>query len=233
MVDLDERIESGSDGDLAAELREERAGELGRLISLSDGVFAFAMTLLIVSVEVPDLTGAATEANLAGDLRALWPQVLSYVIGFLVIGFLWSAHRRTFSRIKDFDETLIRLNIVLLMLVAFLPFPIGVLGEYGNLSLPATLYALCTMGISVIFILILDHLDRHRELMTRGGAGYDFPRAKTRHLVTAAIFLLSIPVSFLIPGAGQLVWILLVFNHHIAERVLPHMPGWFRHDGQS
>ena len=63
--------------------------------------------------------------------------------------------------------------------------------------------------------------------MTRGGANFDFPRGKTRNLVTASIFLLSIPVSFAVPGAGQLVWILLVFNHRITERLLPYLPGPF------
>ena len=233
MVDRDETQGATSDFDLSGAKRDERAGELSRLISLSDGVFAFAMTLLIVSIDIPDLSDDEARTRLVGDVWSLWHQILSYVIGFLVIGFLWGSHRRAFARVRDFDDTLVKLNIVLLMLIAFLPFPTGVLGQYGNLAFPAMFYATVTAGVSVVFILILDHLDRHRELLTRNGKGFDFPRAKSRHLVTALIFLISIPLSWLFPGVGQLLWILLVFNHAITERLLPHLPGPFQGRSQS
>lgn len=231
MVDRDEQGPHASD--FAGEERSERDGELNRLISLSDGVFAFAMTLLIVSVEVPQMSDAAARDHLYRDVFDLWPQVLSYVIGFLVIGFLWSSHRRIFARVRDYDDTLTRFNIVLLMLVAFLPFPTGVLGEYGNLAFPAIFYSLILAATEVIFILILDHLDRNRSLLTRKGAEFYFARVKTRHLVTAGIFLISIPITLVAPGFGQLSWILLVFNHQIAERILPYLPARFQDQGQA
>lgn len=233
MVDRDENQQPLPGSALTGESTEERGGELDRLISLSDGVFAFAMTLLIVSVEVPDLSDDQARAHLASDVGKLWGQILSYVIGFLVIGFLWGSHRRIFSRVRDYDDRLTKLNIALLMLVAFLPFPTGLLGEYGNLSFPAIFYAVIISCVSVVMILILDHLDRHRQLLTRDGRGFDFARAKTRHLVTAAIFLLSIPVTWTIPGFGQFAWLLLAFNHRITERVLPHLPARFQERPQS
>lgn len=233
MVDRDEVQPVRSDFDLAGEEKEERASEIGRLIALSDGVFAFAMTLLIVSVEVPTLSNEEAKTELVSDIGALWPQILSYVIGFLVIGFMWSAHRRTFSRVQDYDDRLVKLNIFLLMLVAFLPLPTGILGRYGNLAISTILYALVLASISVVFILILDHLDRNRNLMTRGGVGFDFARAKTRNLVTAGFFLLSILVALIVPGYAQVFWILLAFNHEVTERLLPHLPGRFQERSQS
>ncbi|MEZ4507099.1 MAG: TMEM175 family protein [Thermomicrobiales bacterium] len=227
MVDRDEQAPGTEKVEIAGEEREERVGELSRLISLSDGVFAFAMTLLVVSIEIPDLSDSDAKGVLARDLWDTWPQVISYVIGFLVIAFMWGSHRRTFARIRDYDDTLVKLNILLLMFVAFLPFPTGILGEYGDLAIPAVFYAVILLTISVLFIVIIDHLDQHRELMTRRGKGFDFPRAKTRHLVTAGIFLLSIPAAFAFPGFGQLIWILLAFNHKISEVLLPHLPGRF------
>lgn len=233
MVDRDERSTIVDSVDVAGEIAGERAGELDRLISLSDGVFAFAMTLLIVSIEVPDLTHDEASAHLMHDVRELWPQILSYVIGFLVIGFLWGSHRRIFARVREYDDALVKRNIVLLMLVAFLPFPTGLLGQYGDFAMPAIFYGLIIAAISVLFILILDHLDRNRSLLTRGGQDFDFPRAKARHLVTGAIFLLSIPVAWQFPGAGQLLWLLLMFNHQLTERLLPYLPGPFQERSQS
>lgn len=233
MVDRDEHAEPPDDESLAGEEAEERAGELDRLISLSDGVFAFALTLLIVSVEVPQMSDDDARVRLHHDIVELWPQVLSYIIGFLVIGFLWTSHRRIFARVQDYDDTIVKRNILLLMLVAFLPFPTGILGQYGFLSFPAVLYASILATISVLYIMIIDHLDGHRNLMTRDGKGFDFPRAKTRHLVTGGVFLLSIPVSILAPGYGQSTWLILVFNHQITELLLPHLPARFRERGQS
>ena len=234
MVDRDERIPGEpNDFEITGEQQDERAGELGRLISLSDGVFAFAMTLLIVSIEVPQMTDDEAQKHLPRDIGDLWPQIISYVIGFLVIGFLWTSHRRIFSRVKDFDDRLTKLNIVLLMFVAFLPFVTGILGEYGSLAFPAVLFALVLATISGLFIMIVDHLDSNRNLVTRSGSDFDFARAKTRHLVTGGLFALSIPLSLLVPGFGQLSWILLAFNHQISERIMPHLPKRFQEPGQS
>lgn len=227
MVDRDEDTLLPATSDLEGEIASERENELSRLIGLSDGVFAFAMTLLVVNVQIPDLSDDEAQTQLAHDVMLLWPQMLSFVIGFLVIGFLWSSHRRLFARVCDFDDRLTRYNILLLMLVAFLPFPTSILGRYGDLAVPSIFYALVFCVISFLFILILDHLDRHRSLMTRDGTGYDFARVKTRHLVSAGVFLLSIPIAWLVPGAGQLAWFLLLFNHPITERLLPHLPGPF------
>ena len=231
--DEDRLSDSRSDGHVTGAEAEERANELSRLISLSDGVFAFAMTLLVISIELPDLSGAQARKLLITDVGRLWPQMMSYVIGFFVIGFLWASHRRLFARVRDLDDRLGRFNILLLMLVAFLPFPTGILGVYGNLAFPAIFFALILSALSLVFIMMLDHLDRHRELLTRNGAGFDFPRAKSRHLVSAMIFLLSIPVGWLLPGAGQMVWVLLAFNHRITERLLPYLPGRFQERRQS
>jgi uncharacterized membrane protein len=106
MVDRDEQFRLKSSSELTGEVADERAGELARLVSLSDGVFAFAMTLLIVSIDVPQLTDAEAKDHLYRAILELWPEILSYVIGFLVIGSLWGAHRRIFSRVRDYDDRL-------------------------------------------------------------------------------------------------------------------------------
>lgn len=219
------------DGSSRTESTATREGELTRIIALSDGVFAFAMTLLVVSIELPDLSEDEARANLVSDVWQLWPQMLSFVIGFLVIGALWSAHRRLFGQVQDFDDRLVKLDIVLLMLVAFIPFPTSILGRYGFLSFPAIFYAVIVATISLMFLLVIDHLDSHREFLIGSGQEFDFAHNKTRHLTTAGIFLLSIPISWVLPGAGQLFWIVLVFNHRISDALLPHLPARFHaHD---
>src|SRR5579883_2275203 len=98
----------------------------GRLEAFSDGVFAVAITLLIFNVQVPHVEDAAV----GRALLAQWPAYASYVVSFLTIGIIWVNHHGLFTRVQRIDRVLLFLNLALLMVVAFLPFPTALLGEY-------------------------------------------------------------------------------------------------------
>jgi uncharacterized membrane protein len=102
---------------------------LDRIVSLSDGVFATAITLLALAVEVPQVPKDLLAQELLGRLLALEPQYLSYVIRFLVVLLYWTAHHDVFRAIRGYDGRLIWLNGVFLMFVAFVPFPMELLRE--------------------------------------------------------------------------------------------------------
>jgi uncharacterized membrane protein len=109
---------------------DEAAEEgIGRILALSDGVFAIATTLLILEIAVPATT---SDAGLPKALLGLWPRYLAYVISFVVIARFWVAHRQAFRLIARDDAVLVYLNLLLLMFVAFLPFPTAVVGEHGG-----------------------------------------------------------------------------------------------------
>ncbi|MFK4082575.1 TMEM175 family protein [Kribbella sp. NPDC020789] len=95
-----------------------------RLEAFSDGVFAIAITLLIIEIKVPEDT-----AELLHQLGELWPSYLGYVISFLVIGLVWANHHAMFDHIVVADRMLLFLNTTLLLLVAFIPFSAGVLAS--------------------------------------------------------------------------------------------------------
>jgi hypothetical protein len=93
-----------------------------RLEAFSDGVFAIAITLLIIEIKVPEDT-----SHLLSSLGHLWPSYLGFVISFLVIGLIWANHHAMFDHIQTADRMLLFLNTLLLMLVVFIPFSAGVL----------------------------------------------------------------------------------------------------------
>jgi uncharacterized membrane protein len=95
-----------------------------RLEAFSDGVFAIAITLLVLEIKVPPPNTALGVA-----LLQLWPSYLAYVVSFLVIGAIWINHHAMFLHIVRVDGTLLLLNVLHLMLIAFLPFPTAVLAE--------------------------------------------------------------------------------------------------------
>ena len=95
-----------------------------RLEAFSDGVFAIAITLLVFNIKTPDNT-----SHLLASLLHLWPSYLAYVISFLLIGLLWANHHVTFEHIVRTDRTQMFVNTLLLMVVAFIPFPSSVLAS--------------------------------------------------------------------------------------------------------
>jgi uncharacterized membrane protein len=95
-----------------------------RVEAFSDGVFAIAITLLVLTIAAPD-----RYQELAHQLLDRWPALAAYVISFAVIGIMWTNHHSVLAHLKSVDRNLVYLNLLLLMTIAFLPYPTGVLGE--------------------------------------------------------------------------------------------------------
>jgi len=103
--------------------------ETQRTEAFSDGVFAIAITLLIIEIGVPHVTGDESLSEALGDL---WPSYGAYVLSFVMIGIYWVNHHSLFRLFVRTDHFFLILNVFFLMAIAFLPFPTAVLGEYLN-----------------------------------------------------------------------------------------------------
>ena len=104
--------------------------ETSRVEAFSDGIFAIAITLLVLNIRVPvpDLTGHGS--TLLPALLHLWPAYLGYLISFLTIGIMWVNHHSMFVLIRRIDRYFLLLSVFFLMCIAFLPFPTAVLADY-------------------------------------------------------------------------------------------------------
>jgi uncharacterized membrane protein len=102
-----------------------------RITAFSDGVFAIAVTLLVLDIKVPD-PAKTTAAQLPGRLLHLWPELFSYALSFVIIGVFWVAHHLMLHPLKRADRTLLWINNLFLMCVAFIPFTAGLLGQYRH-----------------------------------------------------------------------------------------------------
>ena len=101
--------------------------ETQRIEAFSDGVFAIAITLLIIEIGVPHVSVAESLSEALGDL---WPSYGAYVLSFVMIGIYWANHHSFFRLFVRTDHYFLILNVFFLMAIAFLPFPTAVLGEY-------------------------------------------------------------------------------------------------------
>jgi uncharacterized membrane protein len=115
--------------------RESRG--LERIAFFSDAVFAIAITLLVLDLTLPPHT---TASNLPTQLATLWPKYGAFAFTFTLIGLRWLTHLVQFRDICQYDNTLLGLNVALLLVVAFLPFPSRVLAEYPDSRAASALY---------------------------------------------------------------------------------------------
>jgi uncharacterized membrane protein len=124
-----------------------------RVEALADGIFAVAMTLLILELHVPDLAHDIVSAStLDAALFVLWPKLAAYAVGFVILGTLWIGHRYQFHYIKRTDRWLLWINLVFLLTISFLPFAVALVGSYGAFVLPVAIYgvALIVAGMCLL-----------------------------------------------------------------------------------
>jgi uncharacterized membrane protein len=135
-----------------------------RFEAFTDGVFAFAITVLILGIALPAFHAPPpSEAELAHALLELWPNVLAYVLSFAVIGIMWQNHHALFRLVSHVDRMTVFLNLALLAGTVFIPFATSTLGAYPTMRPAAFLYGLTLTWTSVAYNLLLAHLSRSRS----------------------------------------------------------------------
>lgn len=188
--------------------------DLDRIVFFSDGIFAIAMTLLVVSIAVPQIPTDLVAQELADRLLELLPNLLSYVISFLVIFSYWTVHHSMFTTIKAYDRGLMWLNGLFLMFVAFLPFPTALLGEYGDQPFVVAFYAGCLSITRLMLGAIWWYATSGYRLIDSEELHQSFIRAHNIHgLVVSLLFVLSVGVAFFSVSAAKWVWILVAVGN--------------------
>jgi uncharacterized membrane protein len=168
-----------------------------RLDAFSDGVFAIAITLLVLEIKVP------AGQNLAQGLLNLWPSYIAYAVSFIVIGAIWINHHKMFERIAHVDQRLLLLNTFHLLFVAFLPFPTAVLAHafqsgIGE-SVAAALYGGTLTVIGILVTTMWFYTVRHPSLLIRGLSPGEAKRIGMNYLVGPAGYFLATLAAFVNP----------------------------------
>jgi uncharacterized membrane protein len=188
-------------------MSKDRLG-LERLVSFSDGVFAIAITLLVLDIRLPSGADSASDRQLLLLLAGLWQKYLAYFISFWVIGLCWISHHRKFLHIQRVDNQLLSLNLLMLMMIAFIPFPTAVMSE--NLSLTATGFYAFVMTLACLTGLILWwHAARNHNLIDPHLDKHEIWREALVPAATIAILVLSMGVAFFDAGLARICWVLI------------------------
>jgi uncharacterized membrane protein len=122
-----------------------------RLVFFSDAVFAIALTLLVIDLQVPEVDNGEGSIDV---VVSLIPGFVAYVISFAIIALNWAGHHRKYSVITGYNGRLIQLNFLLLFLIAFVPFPTSLLSEYPGEIASVVLYATVVGLLNIVQLLI-------------------------------------------------------------------------------
>ncbi|HTW39830.1 MAG TPA: TMEM175 family protein [Thermoplasmata archaeon] len=206
--------------------------DFGRILALSDGVFAFAMTLLVISLIVPTTIGSppvpiTTSHQLSLALLRDWGSIVGFVFAFVMIGVWWIVHNRTFQYIARYDSPLVWINMMILIQVSLMPFVMGVYNAYSGYQAAIVLFAGIQVTLGLTNALLWEYAHR-RGLLKKG-----IPEAVTdyytkRGLLVSVVFAISIGVSFYSAALAELCWIGIFlsmrFSTHPPEKSLPNHP---------
>lgn len=166
-----------------------------RLEALADGVFAIAMTILVLEVKVPELVNRRSSAEFLAHLRHSWPTLAAYFFSFFMLGLFWVWHHRLAAKLARLDAPMLALNLLFLALVSFFPFAAAVMGRY-----PANPAALMVY-LPSIGLILMTQVAFLPLAMARGLVDPDLPLqelhlAQARNLKGCTVFFLgTIPSS--------------------------------------
>ncbi len=168
--------------------------ETKRIEALADGIFAIAMTLLILEIHIPEIHNAST-SELFQELSRMIPQFASFFISFLILGISWIGHHNQFKFIKKSDRVFLWLNILYFMFISVIPFSAGFLGHYTTNEASIIVYSLNLTLVGIVLFLHWNYAVSHK--LTEGEISAKFmTHVNIRILIGPVVYLLAIGVSF-------------------------------------
>ena len=192
---------------------------LGRLEAFSDGVFAIAITLLVLELAVAE--GSA--ANLVQGILEEWPAYLAYVTSFLTIGAIWIGHSTMTGALRAADGTLYRLNLVVLLIASFLPFPTKLMSEYVEEPdaerVAAIFYGLVLLALSLSLTAFVRYAFEQRRLV-KERIDNDTVEAVVRRGPSYLGYVVAIAVAWFLPFVALFMYLGLAVYLTIPGRTI-------------
>jgi uncharacterized membrane protein len=180
-----------------------------RAQNLTDGIFATVMTILVLSLVVPVISGPNVSTELLSDLVKTLPNVLTYVMSFLVLGVPWIGHNNIFRHITHPDRHTQWFNLVFLLCLGFVPFTTALLGRYPLEQITLVIYGLNMLVLAIIFNMFWLHTTK---AMTRQSERIDlkYLRAATkRNFIGIFIYIAGIIFAFVAPEESLGIYVLM------------------------
>jgi TMEM175 potassium channel family protein len=204
--------------------------ETGRVEAFSDGVFAVAITLLVLNIQPPSLSTPQllVDSALSDYLRHQLPMLIAFVTSFATIGIMWINHHRLFIHIKRTDNTLLVLNLLLLLVIVFIPYPTALLAQqyavYPSGNLAAKVYCGTDVILAVCFNLLWRYASFRNRLLSKDADPLAVRAISRQYVFGPILYLISFGLAWVNVPASIILTFMLALFFAVPPRSLRLLP---------
>ena len=187
-----------------------------RIETLVDGIFAIAMTLLVLALAVPDIAEPLTNGAIVNALYGLIPSLYTLILSFILLALFWNIHHRTFQRINEVNDILLWINMFWLLFIVLVPFSATLTGKYGQFPASHIVFNINMIGIG-IFLYLNTYYAVSRNFIKE-----ETDQFKSRKNVSIGfifIALLALLSSFIFTSWSSLVYLLIIPLNMVTKRL--------------
>lgn len=184
--------------------------ETDRISALTDAIFAFSMTLLIIGIAVPEIPKELASIQLGQKLLEIMPLISDFVLSFLLLAVFWTVHQKQFKVIKNADGRLSWMNLSLLLAVVFIPFTTELSAKYGNIVLAETIFNANILVISLLFYFIWKYA-KQAKLVDANLSKEVLDFVSRKNSVIVVVSVAALMLGFIVPDWCTLVYLVIPF----------------------
>jgi uncharacterized membrane protein len=195
------------------------------VVSFSDALFAFSITFMALSIQIPTFSSNIAESELTRRLgQLLIPNIIHYIVSFMVVGMYWISYHRIFGHIRRADINLVWINLLFLLFIALVGYFTGLLTTYDTHRIVVISFSSIMAATGFVLCLIWVYATHNRRLVDEDMPDHLIRYFLNRTFVTPFIFLISIGISFINVQAAQYFWVLILpANFIIYMKHIPHL----------
>jgi len=202
--------------------RDEGGLSPGRIEALCDGVFAIAMTILVLELHVPERLGPG---GLAGELGRLLPKLASYAVSFVILGTLWVGHRYQFHFIRRSDRALLWINLGFLLFISFLPFATALVGSYPAERAAVLTYGATLMAAGLCLLAQWEYVSRRRGLLASSTDATAVRALRARVIAGTVCYAVALLTAVWSPGPALMLFAAMPLLYLVPTRIDRHVRG--------
>lgn len=184
--------------------------KIEHVISFSDAVFAFAITLMALTIDIPDLPPNLSQSELLQRLDDSYPQLEDYIISFAVIAIFWISYHQVFNHIKGSHISMVYLNLLFLLFITLLSLTTSFVTNYASYQIPYIIYCTVVIMTSSLLVLIWWYATKEYRLVDKGMHPLFIKGTFFALLAIPIIFSISIVISFIDLDIAQYFWLVII-----------------------
>jgi uncharacterized membrane protein len=181
-----------------------------RLEALVDGIFAFAMTLLVTGLVIPHLSKSDAEEKLADRIAGMQSEFISFLVAFFVLASFWLMHHRQFYYVRRVDSGITRITLLILACVVLMPFTTNISGDYPDVRVAVDLFHVNMFSLGLFFLIHWCYLTRTPDITSAEISSRDASSGMLRCLITPVVSASAFVLSFISPSWSMATYLLIM-----------------------